>query len=30
MANFISIVSTFIAILNNKNIKNFEIEKGNN
>ena len=30
MANFISIVSTFIAILNNKNTKKFEIEKGIN
>ena len=30
MANFISIVSTFIAVLNNKNTKNFEIEKGIN
>ena len=30
MANFISIVSTVIAILNNKNTKSFEIEKGIN
>ena len=28
MANFISIVSTFIAVLKNKNSKTFEIEKG--
>ena len=30
MANFISIVSTVIAILNNNNTKKFEIEKGIN